>query len=134
MLVVTPLSNIKSTSNPETFPVFHLEDDTYIKDRTVDLPKEQLTLRKTTDLEQEILANLHKLLKHKNSNYGNASLEPLHIFDKSDNSSILSRLDEKLSRVKASTDLRKSDVCDIMGYLVLLCIQKGWISFEEYFN
>jgi len=43
----------------------------------------------------------------------------------------LNRIDDKLSRIKNSEELRKNDVVDLMGYLVLLCIKKGWMNFKD---
>lgn len=82
----------------------------------------------------KVLTSLNKLLKTKNLNYGNASLSPLKIFNKSDDSTIPGRLDEKLARIKNSDTLRDSDVVDLMGYLTLLCIQKGWNNFDHLVN
>lgn len=79
-----------------------------------------------------ILESLNKLLQEKNKRYGNSALEPLGIFNKGDSTDgILIRLDDKLQRIKNSTELRKNDVADIMGYLTLLCVSKGWDDFSE---
>ena len=68
----------------------------------------------------------------KNRRYGNSALEPIGIFCKeSSDIQIRSRLDDKLARVKNSTELRKNDVCDIIGYLVLLLVDNEWIEFED---
>ena len=76
--------------------------------------------------------NLSNFLEVKNENYGNSALEPVRVFSKTDSESQLySRIDDKLSRIKNSEELRKNDVVDLMGYLVLLCIKKGWMSFKD---
>lgn len=76
--------------------------------------------------------SLNRLLQEKNKRYGNSALEPLGIFNKeSASDGIMVRLDDKLMRVKNSSELRKNDVSDIMGYLVLLCIDKGWDNFDD---
>lgn len=68
----------------------------------------------------------------KNKRYGDSALYPLGIFSKvSSNEQIKCRLDDKLSRVRNSNDLRKNDVCDIIGYLVLLCITENWLEYED---
>jgi hypothetical protein len=36
-----------------------------------------------------------------------------------------------LQRIINSTELKKNDVCDTFGYLALLMIDKGWLTFEE---
>ena len=79
-----------------------------------------------------ITASLNSLLKEKNKRYGNAALEPLGIFSKLDGSQGIGvRLDDKLSRIKNSHTLRRNDVADIMGYLVLLCAANDWIDFSD---
>jgi hypothetical protein len=77
------------------------------------------------------LYSLKKLLLEKNERYGNAALEPIGIFDKSESSSILTRIDDKLSRVQNSKELRMNDVVDLLGYLTLLCVENGWTDFNE---
>ena len=82
---------------------------------------------------QEVTESLNSLLQYKNVNYGNVALNPLGIFNKSQtNDSILVALDNKLSRIKNSPELRKNDVCDLISYGILLCAQKNWLSFEEF--
>lgn len=82
---------------------------------------------------QEVTESLNSLLQYKNINYGDAALNPLKIFSKADASnSIALRIDDKINRVLNSSELRKNDVVDCLGYLVLLCASKDWISFEEF--
>ena len=63
----------------------------------------------------------------KNKKYGNSALSPLHIFYKGDSqNSILIRLDDKLNRIKNNSGaIRNNDVCDLIGYLILLLIDNG---------
>ncbi|MCL2749266.1 MAG: hypothetical protein FWE50_04310 [Alphaproteobacteria bacterium] len=76
---------------------------------------------------------MKELLVYKNEQYGNSALQPVNTFSKQNpESSIAIRLDDKLSRIKNSADLRKNDVSDMIGYLVLLCISKGWDDFSEF--
>ncbi len=76
--------------------------------------------------------SLNRLLQEKNKRYGNSALEPLGVFNKkSASDGIMVRLDDKLMRVKNSNELRKNDVSDIMGYLILLCVDKGWNDFDD---
>jgi hypothetical protein len=82
----------------------------------------------------EKVYNSHKkMLSEKNKRYGNAALDPLGIFSKEGDSlrSMFVRLDDKLSRIKNSEELRKNDVSDIIGYLMLVCINKGWTDFSD---
>ena len=86
---------------------------------------------------ETVTDNLKKYLKEKNRRYGNSALDPIDIFSSHirgedqalDN--ILVRLDDKLNRVKNSNELRKNDVIDIAGYLILLCINRGWNNFND---
>jgi len=78
------------------------------------------------------LDSLASLLLEKNKRYGNAALEPLGVFNKhSSGNGILIRLDDKLRRIANSEELRKNDIADIMGYLTLLCVDKGWNDFND---
>lgn len=80
----------------------------------------------------KITEELNNLLQEKNKRYGNAALEPLGIFNKNDaTDGILVRLDDKLMRIKNSKELRKNDIADVLGYLVLLCADKEWILFKD---
>ena len=89
----------------------------------------------THDTQQDItllLDNLKEFLLEKNRRYGDSALNPALIFsDVSAEDQIKNRLDDKLSRIKHSDELRKNDVADVMGYVVLLMVQKGWLEFDE---
>lgn len=68
----------------------------------------------------------------KNGKYGNSALEPIGIFSEGNpNILLLARIDDKLSRIKNSTDVRKNDVVDLIGYRLLYMLFKGWTNFEE---
>jgi hypothetical protein len=92
---------------------------------------------KTTneDLEKKltyIYKQLSDFLVEKNLKYGNSAQEPLKVFSKTDAvSGILSRIDDKLSRIKNSSTLRKNDLIDLMGYLSLLAVTEPY--FSEFF-
>lgn len=80
----------------------------------------------------EITNSLNSLLKHKNEKYGDAALNPIGIFNKGGaENSLLARIDDKLGRVKNAEVLTINDTADLLGYLVLLCASKEWISFEQ---
>ena len=79
---------------------------------------------------QQITDGIANLLAYKNDKYGNAALAPLQIF--SGKCKTGTRLDDKLSRIKNSTELRKNDVADVLGYLVLTCKEFGWTNFDEF--
>lgn len=78
---------------------------------------------------EKIYSSLLKMQKAKDKAYGNSALKPLNIFAK--HHPYGARIDEKLARVKNSKELRKNDVADIIGGLVLICKDKGWTNFED---
>ena len=79
----------------------------------------------------EILGAMKDLLLYKNQKYGDSAINPKKIFYKGDSTnSILIRLDDKIGRVMSNTEEkpRINDVCDIIGYCVLLLISMGVTS------
>lgn len=89
-------------------------------------------MRETEDKICQVCDNLAHFLESKNAKYGNSALEPVRIFSKTDaESQIFNRIDDKLSRIKNSDELGKNDVVDLIGYLVLVCIKKEWLSFND---
>lgn len=76
---------------------------------------------------ENICKAISDVLIDKNKKYGNSALKPINVFYKGDNTnSILIRLDDKLSRIKNNKeDIRVNDICDTIGYLVLLLVAKG---------
>jgi hypothetical protein len=84
---------------------------------------------KEEDFFEKAYKSLCKMQQAKNKNYGESALKPLDIFAK--HHSYGSRLDEKLARVKNSDKLRKNDVADIIGGLMLLCKDNGWDDFDD---
>jgi hypothetical protein len=82
----------------------------------------------------KVIGGLSLFLAVKNMKYGNSAIEPKRIFSKaSAEEQILVRLDDKMSRLMESKDngLAKNDVTDIIGYLILYCVVKGWFSFRD---
>ena len=76
--------------------------------------------------------SLIELLLEKNRRYGDVALHPPRIFGTSDaKDSIAVRLDDKLGRIANADVPRKNDVADIMGYLVLYCLSRGWTDFTD---
>lgn len=81
----------------------------------------------------QICDSICSLLQYKNEKYGDSALNPINIFSKQDDlNSLLIRMDDKLSRVKNSTELRKNDCGDLLGYLILICASKDWLNFDEF--
>lgn len=87
---------------------------------------------KTQNKIKQVCNSLRELLLEKNKRYGDSAINPMRVFSKLDNTEqIKVRLDDKISRIKNSDQLRKNDVSDLLGYLVLICISKGWLSFKD---
>lgn len=80
-----------------------------------------------------IYASHEAMLLEKNKRYGDSALKPAKVFAShlDDIDSILIRLDDKISRIRNSDEIRKNDVSDLMGYCVLLCKAKGWMGFMD---
>jgi hypothetical protein len=78
--------------------------------------------------------SLKDLLLYKNSKYGDTGLNPLNILLKNSDpiTGLLARAEDKIARMQNSTELRKNDVADLIGYLILICVSKGWTSFDEF--
>lgn len=73
-----------------------------------------------------ICDSMKELLEYKNTKYGDSALKPKKIFYKGDSeSSIRIRLDDKLSRICTSQELKFNDVADVIGYCVLLLVSMG---------
>ncbi len=88
------------------------------------------------DSQQKIIAlcdSMKALLLEKNQRYGDSALSPLGIFSTLNaTEGIKVRLDDKLARIKNHPEsLRKNDIADIIGYLILLCAAQGWIDFSD---
>jgi hypothetical protein len=74
------------------------------------------------------LDQLEHVLVEKNRRYGNSAIAPLAIFSRAPADELVrARIDDKIARIRNNgADLRKNDVVDLIGYLVLLSIQQGW--------
>lgn len=81
---------------------------------------------------KKVYDGLKELSLYKNKMYGDSALSPQKVFSKTDhNEQLFIRCDDKISRIKNSTKLRKNDVCDLIGYLILICISNEWTEFED---
>lgn len=80
-----------------------------------------------------ICDSMKALLLEKNRRYGDSAVNPVCIFSRLNASEgIKVRLDDKISRIKNNPEsLRKNDIADIIGYLVLLCVAEGWTNFDD---
>jgi hypothetical protein len=82
-----------------------------------------------------VVDSLKEFLLEKNKRYGDIALNPAHVFSKETASnSIKIRMDDKLNRIRNSDILRKNDVVDLAGYLVLLMVAEDWIDFKEFLD
>lgn len=81
---------------------------------------------------ESVCDGLKEFLLAKNKNYGNSASEPVRVFSKSNaNEGILVRMDDKLSRIKNSDSLKKNDITDLAGYLILLMKNNGWDNLQD---
>ncbi len=73
-----------------------------------------------------VLAEVREMLSAKNAAYGNSALDPVRIFSKAaPDSQILTRIDDKLSRIARGNGAETEDVeADLVGYLVILRIAR----------
>jgi hypothetical protein len=75
---------------------------------------------------------LTDLLLEKNKRYGNSALKPPKIFGSGDPLVNLSaRIDDKLARIIQGYEVRKNDVADLVGYLMLYCVLMKWDNFDD---
>lgn len=93
------------------------------------LDEQLLAAEKESDFMQ-IARGLAGLLEYKNKQYGNSALNPINVF--AGKSKVGYRADDKISRIRNSEVLRKNDVTDLMGYLILICKENGWLTFDEF--
>ena len=74
---------------------------------------------------REIMGAMTDLLLEKNRRYGDSAITPKNIFSKlPGEAGILIRLDDKISRIMNSDEVRLNDVCDLIGYETLLLIAR----------
>ena len=84
---------------------------------------------------EEVCNNLKSFLIKKYKRYGDSVLHPIRVFSRASNiAQITTRIDDKLSRIKNSDELRKNDAVDLAGYLILLCIANDWMDFKEFLD
>lgn len=80
------------------------------------------------DKVKEVVEGIARMLNEKNRKYGDAALNPSRIFSKADaTEQIKVRIDDKLNRIKNAQDDEDEDVVkDLIGYLILLTIARGY--------
>lgn len=104
-----------------------LDDETMKKNRTRKKSENyEPTYLKLSESQKKIIEvcdSMKDLLLYKNQKYGDSALNPNNIFYKGDSTnSIKIRLDDKIGRIKNCEETRINDVCDIIGYGVLLLV------------
>lgn len=87
---------------------------------------------------KDVTEAMCQMLTVKNERYGNSVFEPVPVFAniialEPDHAvkKILIRISDKLGRIQNSTELRKNDVADIVGYLLLVMIRKEWTHLAD---
>ena len=78
---------------------------------------------------KKIFKNLENLVLYKDSKYNGAADSPLNIFTVKHKFGY--RADDKLKRIQNSEELRKNDVVDLIGYLILILRDKKWTDFDD---
>jgi len=99
-------------------------------------------LQNQLDKIEKATDSIKKVLSEKNRRYGNSALNPINVFSSLNaDEGIKQRLDDKLKRIKTHTEkqgmsepLRKNDVFDLIGYLILYCVNNNWTDFEEFLD
>lgn len=104
-----------------------LDDEIMKKNRTrKESGNYEVTYLKLSESQKKIVEvcdSMKDLLLYKNQKYGDSALNPNNIFYKGDSTnSIKIRLDDKIGRIKNCEEIRINDVCDIIGYSVLLLV------------
>jgi hypothetical protein len=81
----------------------------------------------------QVFNSMRDLVVEKNKRYGDSALFPRNIFSKLESGEgIKVRIDDKLSRIiNNKGEIRKNDVADLIGYLVLLSISQDWLDFSD---
>lgn len=94
--------------------------------------KEEKIIDPSLDSISETCSALARFLQAKNKNYGDSARNPMRVFSKADSlDGMLVRMDDKLSRIKNSSKLKRNDCIDLMGYLMLYCTAQGWTDFDD---
>jgi len=118
-----------AASDPETmFTVLtHRPEHQWIKN-----PVKEVLSPDTPLKIMETCESLAAILIEKNRKYGDSALHPVKIFSKVDaTNSLLVRADDKLSRIMNNPELRRDDITDLAGYLILIMIANGWMGYDN---
>lgn len=110
--------------NAEKYNIFKNEIKGECMDE-IDLTESQIAI-------VQCMNSMREFLLEKNRRYGDSALHPKRMFSKATtDEQILVRLDDKISRIQNSDELRKNDIADMLGYLTLLCVSKRWTDFSD---
>jgi hypothetical protein len=81
--------------------------------------------KSTQDLIREVCDTVKEILVDKNIAYGDSALNPVRIFSSaSPDEQLRVRIDDKLSRIARGHALDEDIVLDLIGYLILLKVQR----------
>ena len=81
---------------------------------------------------EDFLTQLYKLLEYKNDKYNDSLQNPHTLVSKLEvDERIVSRIEDKLNRIIKHGSFRKNDTVDLIGYLVHLCVARGWINLND---
>lgn len=76
----------------------------------------------------KVMDRVREGLLEKNAAYGNSALEPVRIFSQAGPLAQLDvRIDDKISRMKSGLPDDEDAAWDLLGYLVLREVAKGWV-------
>jgi len=111
--------------------------------------KEEVNLESTQEKIKRFVMDFNKLLEstkckglflkigdvviYKNRKYGDSALSPINIFSKINaTNSITIRLDDKINRIINAKTLRKNDIADMIGYLILYAVSNNCFKMDKF--
>jgi hypothetical protein len=128
-LEIEILQCVENDMNPYRVKYSNQFDEDYVCDIIIDKYYTKIEETKQIVGFSDMLNSFSEFLNEKDKRYGNAALQPLEILSK--HHPYGARIDEKLSRILNSTELRKNDLVDLIGGLFLICRDKGWNDFKD---
>jgi len=114
----------------------NLEDITIEQDYAKIVRSNNLTLEEREAIINKVIDSVRNTLIEKNRRYGSSTGDPINVFSSlGPEEGIKQRLDDKLKRIRTNTAFerspRKNDVFDLIGYLVLYCVELNWDDFSD---
>jgi len=95
-----------------------------------------LKLEEREAIINKVVDSIRNTLIEKNRRYGSSTGDPINVFSAlGPEEGIRQRLDDKLKRIHTNTAFerppRRNDVFDLIGYLVLYCVELNWDDFSD---